>query len=145
VRSRIARTVLALAVLVPMVAFVGVVGVPWGVERFEFQQAKRDFANTWCATLGSDAPDFDVAVSAWSQYVERNRVFLESHWHVLGLNDWNVASYGPEEYQDVLMLEADVLSWQRYGGDWPPQWLWGYFPVHFSFFDFPGDAPPPCE
>lgn len=111
------------------------------------------FGSTWKCTLlemslcrVARAPDLDSTGVEWTEYVERNRGFLESNWHILGIDQWRVPSYGrgPDEYRDVLMLEAAVQSWNQRDG-WPPQWYRGFFPYHFAFFGFPHDGPPLCD
>lgn len=139
-RARVTR---ALALLVPISMVTALVLVPWSIERIEFQQAKSDFADTWCGTFGTDAPDFDTTVAEWNRYIDRNRGFLESNWHVLGIDQWRVSNNrGPDEYRDVLMLNAQVQYWD---GGWPRQWFQGFFPHHFAFFGFPHDGPPLCD
>lgn len=142
-RSRVARV---LAVFLPVAVVAGLVVVPWSIERVEFQRAKGDFAGTWCATFGAEAPDFDSTKAEWTEFVERNRGFLQSNWHILGVDQWRVSSYRANpEYRDVLMLEVDVQSWNQRDDNWPPQWYRGFFPHHFAFFGFPHDGPPSCD
>lgn len=145
-RARLARV---LAVIVPIAVVAGLVVVPWSIERIEFQQAKSDFAETWCATYGTDPTD--IGADKWLAYVAANQDFLEENFHTLGIkaaeafaeDRWLVGvGLQTGEPEEFLMLEYAV---ERYGGGYVEYyWFSEWFRTHFSFFGFPGGGAPRC-
>lgn len=135
-RFRVSRVI---AVIFPAALFASLVVLPWSIERIEFQQAKSGFAETWCATYGTDSSE--LGEEQWLTFIEEHRGFLEENFHALGIE---AAEGLGSEPTRVLKLDYLLRRANGSGGFKEFSWFGEWFTAHFHFFQFPGGSAPKC-